>query len=302
MVMLLIYQQHLQIKFTMISQTHLLKKTFNKENEYFVNKGDDKKHTINVEQKIINTEQIYQEQLTRLIRAFDAFNKTPKEFSLLTRKMPIGWTTMSHGTIYNIYNGSLKFNAVQLQEFCRIINIPVMDILEEPNKVNRTEVVFQFNFDRGTCDHIPFNKPRQAIYFDNIKNQDAGMKAIIFRTDGTPRNDTNVCLFNENKKDIFRKAHGREWMVYKDTLLKCAVDGNYYLGKPLEWLDSDKDYSNPDKQDFRCKWQWYKGQKYLKGMWVANWELREETRFSECYPVEVWDLSLRHDDILEDIL
>tara|TARA_R100000655_G_C2981306_1_gene191864 strand:- start:233 stop:1084 length:852 start_codon:yes stop_codon:yes gene_type:complete len=283
----------------MVSKKHLLDKNFNKQNSYFVNKDDDTKHLIDVD-KSISTEDKYSEQLGRLISVFNDFGKTPKEFAELTRDMPIGWTKMSHATIYNIMNGKIRFNAMQLQEFGRIMRISVMDILEEPETVIKTEIVFSFNFEKGFCDPIPFNKPRQAVYFSNMKKTDPGMRAIVFRTENLLRNDTNVCLFNDQKSNIFKKQHGRDWLIYKYTLLKCANDDKYYLGKPLEWTDTD--YQDPKKTKFTVKWQWFKGMKKEKnGMWVENYELMD-CLFSEMYPVEVWDISLRKDDVIMDLL
>ena len=283
----------------MVSKKHLLDKNFNKQNSYFVNKDDDTKHLINVD-KSISTEDKYSEQLGRLISTFNDFGKTPKEFAELTRDMPIGWTKMSHATIYNIMNGKIRFNAMQLQEFGRIMRISVMDILEEPETVIKTEIVFSFNFEKGFCDPIPFNKPRQAVYFSNMKKTDPGMRAIVFRTENLLRNDTNVCLFNDQKSNIFKKQHGRDWLNYKYTLLKCAKDDKYYLGKPLEWTDTD--YQDPKKTKFTVKWQWFRGMKKEKnGMWVENYELMN-CLFSEMYPVEVWDISLRKDDVIMDLL
>jgi hypothetical protein len=283
----------------MITQKHLVDKKFNKENYYFVNKDDDTKHLIDID-KSISTEDKYSEQLGRLITAFNSFGKTPKEFALLTRDMPIGWTKMSHATIYNIMNGKIHFNAMQLQEFCRVIRISAMDILEEPATNVKTEIVFSFNFEKGFCDPIPFNKPRQAIYFSNMKKADPGMKAVVFRTEHQARNDTNVCLFNDQKNNIFRKQHGRDWLFHKYTLLKCANDDKYYLGKPIQWTDTD--YKDPNKTEFKVKWQWFKGMKHQKdGMCVENYELMD-CLFNEMYPVEVWDISLRKDDVIMDLL
>ena len=283
----------------MITQKHLMDKNFNKENSYFVNKDDDTKHLIDIDNSI-STEEKYSEQLSRLISAFNNFGKTPKEFAVLTRDMPIGWTKMSHATIYNIMNGKIHFNAMQLQEFGRIMRISAMDILEKPETNVKTEIVFSFNFEKGFCDPIPFNKPRQAIYFSNMKKSDPGMRAIVFRTENLLRNDTNVCLFNDQKSNIFKKQHGRDWLNYKYTLLKCANDDKYYLGKPLEWTDTD--YQDPKKTKFTVKWQWFKGMKQEKnGMWVENYELMN-CLFSEMYPVEVWDISLRKDDVIMDLL
>jgi len=283
----------------MITQKHLLDKNFNKENSYFVNKDDDTKHLIDIDNSI-STEEKYSEQLGRLISAFNSFGKTPKEFAALTRDMPIGWTKMSHATIYNIMNGKIHFNAMQLQEFSRIIRISAMDILEEPNTNVKTEIVFSFNFEKGFCDPIPFNKPKQAIYFSNMKKPDPGMKAVVFRTEDQPRNDTNVCLFNDQKNKIYKKQHGRDWLICKYTLIKCATDDKYYLGKPIEWTDTD--YKDPKKTEFKVKWQWFKGMKRDKsGMWVEHYELKD-CLFYEMYPVEVWDISLRKDDVIMDLL
>ena len=241
----------------MISQKHLHTKNFNKENSYFVNKDDDKKHLIDINEQLIDTENLYNEQLARLIKCLDEFKLTPKEFALLTRDMPIGWTKMSHATIYNIRNGLIKFNAMQLQEFCRVMRIPVNNILYEPEKTIKTEVVFDYNFLKGSCDPIPFNKPRQAIYWSNMKKADQGVKAIVFRTQNHERNDTNVALFNDQKNNLFREKDGRDYLTLKHTLLRCARDDKYYLGKPLKW--TDKNYTDKNKLEYQVTWQWFKG-------------------------------------------
>ena len=284
----------------MVSRLHLSDKNFNKKNSYYVNKEDDTKHLIDINDQIINTEEQYAEQLARLITCLNSFKKTPKEFSEYTREMPLGWTKMSHATIYNIMNGKLHFNAMQLQEFCRVMRIPVNNILNKEDENVKTEIVFTYNFEKGTCDPIPFNKPRQAVYWSNMKKADMGVKAIVFRTEDQPRNDTNVSLFNEQKNNIFKKEHGRKWLTCKHTLIRCATDEKYYLGKPLKW--TDKDYEDEYKNEFRCDWQWFKGMKKEKnGMWVECYEFRD-CLFSEMYPLEVYDISLRKDDVLMDLL
>ena len=265
-----------------------------------MNKDDDTKHLIDID-KSISTEEKYAEQLGRLISSFSEFQKTPKEFSLLTRDMPIGWTKMSHATIYNIMNGKIHFNAMQLQEFARVMRISVMDILEEPKNNVKSEIVFDFNFKSGSCDPIPFNKPRQAIYFKNLKYQDEGMRCIIFRTENQLRNDSNVCMFNKNKDSLFRKDFGRDFMLNRDVLLKCALDDKYYLGKILKWTDTN--YEDESKKSFTANFQWFKGTQVTKeGMYISDWEHRTDTVFDEIYPVEIWDLSLRHDHVIMDLL
>ena len=175
-----------------------------------------------------------------------------------------------------------------------------MDILEEPHTNVKTEIVFSFNFEKGFCEPIPFNKPRQGIFFPNMKKADPGMKAVVFRTKDQARNDTNICLFNDQKNNIFRKQHGRDWLIFKYTLMKCAKDDKYYLGKPLEWTDTD--YKDLSKTAYKVKWQWFKGMKRDKsGMWLENYELMD-CLFNEMYPVEVWDISLRKDDVIMDLL
>ena len=69
----------------MVSRLHLSDKNFNKKNIYYVNKEDDTKHLIDIDDQILNTEEQYAEQLARLISCLDSFKKTPKEFAETVR-------------------------------------------------------------------------------------------------------------------------------------------------------------------------------------------------------------------------
>jgi len=286
----------------MIKQKKLLNLKFNKGVSSVIDE-DNKKHLEDINDKIINTEEEYSEQLQRLIDYKEKFGKTTKEFASLTKPMPVGWTTMSHATIYNILNGSTKFNAMQLQEFCRVMNIPVMNILEREGNTVRTEIVFEFNYEKGFCETIHFDKPKQAIYFKNVKYQSAGTRAILYR--GTPENTwrkSSVSLFDINSKNLFRKKEGRDYLLFKHSLIKCGTDGKYYLGKMIEWFD-DVNYEDKSLNEYRCKWQWFKGMKKEKnGMINQNWELRNVSKFTEIYPLDVWDITLRNDHIILDII
>ena len=56
----------------MVSRLHLSDKNFNKKNSYYVNKEDDTKHLIDIDEQI-NTEEQYAEQLARLITCLNSF-------------------------------------------------------------------------------------------------------------------------------------------------------------------------------------------------------------------------------------
>ena len=276
--------------------------SFNEEITYPVNNSEDKKHLEDLNDKILNTELEYQLQLDRLKANFKEFGLSVKKFAELTRPMPMGWTKMSFQTIYNILDpeDNTKFNSLQLHEFCRIMHIPVMEILEEPNDNSTTEVVLEFNFNSGSCDAIPFNKPRQAIYY--LKNkwaEDQSVKAILFRENNF-RKDLNVSLFDLKAKNLFRKEDGRNFMLHKHSLLKCAVDGKYYIGKTLKWYEQD--YTDKDKTFYECDWQWYVGNKEDdNGMWCEQYEFRKKTKFSEIYPITYYDITLRNDHMILDL-
>ena len=287
----------------MVTHTHIEDLNFNKEIRYPVNKREDNKQLKDIDDTMLNTEHEYKTQLNRLKNNFKEFGLSVKKFAELTRPMPIGWTKMSFQTIYNILDpeDNTKFNSLQLHEFCRIMHIPVMSILEEPNDNKTTEVVLEFNFNTGSCEAIPFNKPRQALYYlkTTWAGGDSSVKAILFR-ETDYRKDHNVSLFDLKSKNLFRKEHGRDFMLHKHSLLKCAIDGKYYIGKTLKWYEQD--YTDKNKTFYECDWQWYTGNKLDKhGMWCEQYEFRKKSKFTEIYPILYYDITLRNDHIILDL-
>ena len=209
-----------------------------------------------------------------------------------------GYGKISVQTIYDMYDQKHEPKLFQIKEILRVINEhknihrTLAEFVSE--EISRTPVVLYWNYELNKLEPPSFRLPNRTIYFPSVINQPKSMRAIYFDPNGyTQRKDVNVTLFDVNKvveccnnnKVLDKYLH--RYVLVEDKNM------NFYVGRLLKVLD-DIAFVNV-----------FAGieETYLKkhDVYIQNYANKmHEINYKNIYPVEVFDLSIEHHDIILD--
>lgn len=210
----------------------------------------------------------------------------------------IGYGKISVQTIYDMYDHKHEPKLFQIKEILRVINEhknihrTLAEFVSE--EISRTPVVLYWNYETNKLEPPSFRLPNRTIYFPSIINQPKTMRAIYFDPNGhTQRKDVNVCLFDINK--VVKSSN--DYKVLDKYLHRYVLvedqNVNFYIGRLLKVLN-DIAFVNV-----------FGGieETYVKkhDVYIYSYANKmQEISYKNIYPVEVFDLSIEHHDIILD--
>jgi len=209
-----------------------------------------------------------------------------------------GYGKISVQTIYDMYDQKHEPKLFQIKEILRVINEhkninrTLAEFVSE--EISRTPVVLYWNFELNKLEPPSFRLPNRTVYFPSVINQPKTMRAIYFDPNGhTQRKDVNVSLFDINKiveccdnnKVLDKYLH--RYILAEDN------DMNFFIGRLLK-IHNDIIFMNV-----------FAGieETYVKkhDVYIYNYTNKmKEISYKNIYPLEVFDLSIEHHDIILD--
>jgi len=210
---------------------------------------------------------------------------TPRSIALLTADAPMGYGKMSHQTIYSIIKGDTDAKFWQLQEFARVLEVKINQIIS--NNIVKTEIIEKYDYDK--CHFVPrnYDEPIEVIYFLNNAYLKPTQKAFFwgaYEGNHIPA----FSLIDFDHKDWVKDKELKRRLINVDVFLQRKANNMFYYGQVLEF-----------NKDGSCVFQWWKSKHInrddiklkengklisYKNMWVNDYELIKECNFAAIYP------------------
>ena len=209
-----------------------------------------------------------------------------------------GYGKISVQTIYDMYDQKHEPKLFQIKEILRVINEhknihrTLAEFVSE--EISRTPVVLYWNYETNKLEPPSFRLPNRTVYFPSVINQPKTMRAIYFDPNGhTQRKDVNVALFDinklveccENNEDLDKYLH--RYILAEDNNM------NFFIGRLLKVL----------KNDIFIDVFGGINETYVETHDIYVHKLTskvQEMSFKNIYPIEVFDLTIEHHDIILD--
>ena len=210
---------------------------------------------------------------------------TPRSIALLTTDAPMGYGKMSHQTIYSIIKGDTDAKFWQLQEFARVLEVKINQIIS--NNIIKTEIIEKYDYEK--CHFVPrnYSEPIEVIYFLNNATLKPTQKAFFW--DAHEGNHIPAfSLIDFDHKNWVNDNKLKERLINVDVFLQRKADNMFYYGQVLEF-----------NKNGSCVFQWWKNkhinkddlkfkengkQVSYKNMWVNEYELIKDCDYSAIYP------------------
>lgn len=210
---------------------------------------------------------------------------TPRSIALLTNDAALGYGKMSHQTIYSIIKGDTDAKFWQLQEFARVLEVKINQIIS--NNIVKTEIIEKYDYEK--CHFVPrnYSDPIEVIYFLNNATLKPSQKAFFWGA-YIGNNIPAFSLIDFDHKNWVNDKKLKERLINVDVFLQRKADNMFYYGQVLDF-----------NKDGSCVFQWWKSKHInkdnvkfkengklisYKNMWVNDYELIKECNFAAIYP------------------
>tara|TARA_B100001063_G_C16726426_1_gene536695 strand:- start:111 stop:872 length:762 start_codon:yes stop_codon:yes gene_type:complete len=210
---------------------------------------------------------------------------TPRSIALLTADKPMGYGKMSHQTIYSIIKGDTDAKFWQLQEFARVLEVKINQIIS--NNIVKTEIIEKFDYEKSHFVPRNYSEPIEVIYFLNNATLKHTQKAFYwgkYKGNNIPA----FSLIDFDHKNWVNDNNLKERLINVDVFLQRKADNMFYYGQVLEF-----------NKDGSCVFQWWKSKHInrddlkfkengkmvsYKDMWVNEFALIKDCNFTAIYP------------------
>jgi len=210
---------------------------------------------------------------------------TARSIALLTADAPLGYGKMSHQTIYSILKSDTDAKFWQLQEFARVLEIKMNQIISD--NIVKTEIIEKYDYDK--CHFVPrnYDEPIEVIYFLNSAYLKPTQKAFYWDAHGGNEIPAFSLIDFDHKNWVNDKKY-RDRLINVDSFVQRKANNMFYYGQVLEF-----------NKDGSCVFQWWKSKHInrddlkfnesgrmvsYKDMWVNEYALIKDCEFNAIYP------------------